>query len=92
MGIKSTIGKLVFFPFYIPYKMIKKHREENKPFPINSAVETRNPAVYQYYLEGIGLETNAIRTKGGTALVLAWNKGVSDKDKGEILTKLAQVV
>jgi hypothetical protein len=91
ISIFSTLGKIIFFPVYAPYKLAKKEAEKRKPFPIVSAVQTTSPEAFKYYFEGQGYKTSVVPA-GNEFAVLVWDKTIKEKERTEILTKLSQVI
>jgi hypothetical protein len=83
MGLFSTIGKIILFPIYAPYKAIKKYSQKPQENPIVAIVQTNNPNAYEYYFSGLGHETDVLGSN-----VIVWKKGLPEKERKEILTRL----
>jgi len=83
VGFWKTMGKVVFFPIYLPYRLSKNAAEKAKPYPIEAVVPTKNPDSYRYYFENLGHDTEMF----GNHLIV-FRKGISAKEKGEVMAKL----
>jgi hypothetical protein len=85
MGFFTSIGKILFFPIYGPYKAIKKYSQTPEENPIVAVVTTSNPQAYEYYFSGLGHETDMI----GNSMIV-WKKGLPPKEKTEVMNKLME--
>ena len=92
MGFGKTLGKVIFSPLYMPYKLIKNEREKRRPFPVMEVVQTRQPDTYRYFFESQGMETTTIPSRFGESMILIWNKGVKEQEKAKIIDKLRGVI